>query len=381
MWRVCNKTSFWILVNLSCTAALLVQLASVLEGYISPKETRTHTVERQLVDLGSPVIISICVKPGFNEVALRQAGYRNAYWYFSGSTPFNSSMVGWAGHGSSGRPLDGVAAVLDKVKMHTAKEVIKSVTVVFQSNEREIYEAYLDHLNFPHNCYTVNLSQSVEGDDKKINQLDIEFNNITMPLAVEVHLQGQSLATRRMIKTHSFYSAGERIVLEGHGTWRSYAVQLRANVFVEEDPSQNCRNYPNPAFASYRECDDQYMRDTVATIHPGLVPVWLADDLAQVTSMAAANPEIKKQSVTLADLFEGSKTSDCPLPCTTLHTDTRFITDMINTYMTMITLIFSPTVQVTTSGPPPALHCTALQVTITDFPAPALSSFLSEVGG
>ena len=32
-------------------------------------------------------------------------------------------------------------------------------------------------------------------------------------------------------------------------------------VFVEEDPSQTCRNYPTSEFESYSECDDKYMKN------------------------------------------------------------------------------------------------------------------------
>ena len=65
-----------------------------------------------------------------------------------------------------------------------------------------------------------------------------------------------------------------------------YIVKIKENVFVEEDPSQTCRNYPTSEFSSYTECDDLYVRKRLDQIAPGLnlTPVWMADDLDLVTT-------------------------------------------------------------------------------------------------
>ena len=60
-------------------------------------------------------------------------------------------------------------------------------------------------------------------------------------------------------------------------------------VYVEEDASKRCRVYPNKEHRSYRECDDQFMKDLVSTFDPPITPVWLTDDLNQVTKLAAIN--------------------------------------------------------------------------------------------
>ena len=70
-----------------------------------------------------------------------------------------------------------------------------------------------------------------------------------------------------------------------------YIVKIKENVFVEEDPSQTCRNYPTSEFASYKECDDQYVRREVDKLAPGLnlTPVWMTDDLDMVTTKPLPN--------------------------------------------------------------------------------------------
>ena len=65
---------------------------------------------------------------------------------------------------------------------------------------------------------------------------------------------------------------------------RKYAVQLTQRVFVESDTVRNCRNYPYDGFSSYKACDDHFLKQSLNSLAPGLLPVWLADDLDKVTT-------------------------------------------------------------------------------------------------
>ena len=56
------------------------------------------------------------------------------------------------------------------------------------------------------------------------------------------------------------------------------------NIYDENDASKKCRDYPNPDFFSYKECDDHSMKDYISSFDPsGLVPIWLTDDIGNVT--------------------------------------------------------------------------------------------------
>ena len=94
----------------------------------------------------------------------------------------------------------------------------------------------------------------------------------------------------------------------------TYIVKIKKNVFVEEDRSKNCRNYPNQDFVSYKVCDFQYMKNRVKELTPklDLIPPWLTDDF--VTSEPVTfSSHVAYQ---LGRLITGLATSDCPLPCT-----------------------------------------------------------------
>ena len=98
MKKILKIKTLWILANFVCTAILTVQLGHVLEGYIKPTITRTWEEEVPLQDIDFPVVIKICVVPGFNQTVLRELGYYDTWSFFLGQSMFNDSVFGWAGH-------------------------------------------------------------------------------------------------------------------------------------------------------------------------------------------------------------------------------------------------------------------------------------------
>ena len=56
------------------------------------------------------------------------------------------------------------------------------------------------------------------------------------------------------------------------------------NIYDENDATKKCRNYPNPDFHSYKDCDDHFMKDYISSFDPPvLIPIWLTDDMGNVT--------------------------------------------------------------------------------------------------
>ena len=107
----------------------------------------------------------------------------------------------------------------------------------------------------------------------------IRRNNIT---DVELKLQGRSLAARRDILEHSFYSSGDSMTLENR--FLSFVVKIKKNVFEAKQRDRKCSRYPNADFASYKECDSDYMRVRINNLAPELTPPSITDDLNGVTT-------------------------------------------------------------------------------------------------
>ena len=59
---------------------------------------------------------------------------------------------------------------------------------------------------------------------------------------------------------------------------------------------------PNTYYASYNDCDHQFMKAYVEREVPGLVPAWLADSLEQATVQHVAS----HQNYTIQNLYWGA---------------------------------------------------------------------------
>ena len=174
-----------------------------------------------------------------------------------------------------------------------------------------------------------------------------EFKNLTATNSlVEIHMQGYNLAST----AEGLYSSTEAIRLNKKNH-RKYAIKLTQRVFVESDAVKDCRNYPYGGFASYKACDDHFLRQAVDRLAPGLVPVWLADDLDQVTTHMVRPQTLKGKVFThffldlkakrcvraryvfsssdnyrkYSTMMMGKQRSDCPLPCSTFSVEKKLL--------------------------------------------------------
>ena len=84
----------WIAVNVLCALILIAQLGSVLSNFINPTVTHTWEKDLTLENMEFPVVFKICVIPGFNTTALKEAGYEDSFNYFLGRSRFNNKIIG-----------------------------------------------------------------------------------------------------------------------------------------------------------------------------------------------------------------------------------------------------------------------------------------------
>ena len=84
MRQLMALNTLWILSNVVFTVFFTIQLAHVLQGYIKPQTTRTWDEYARLEEMEFPLVIKICVIPGFNQTAVREFGYKDIFSYFVG---------------------------------------------------------------------------------------------------------------------------------------------------------------------------------------------------------------------------------------------------------------------------------------------------------
>ena len=52
---------------------------------------------------------------------------------------------------------------------------------------------------------------------------------------------------------------------------------------MEGIPGDDCSNYLDEDFDSYKECDDDYLRKELNRIAPEVLPIWLTENLSLAT--------------------------------------------------------------------------------------------------
>ena len=212
--------NYILLVNLACFVGFCVQLANVVDTYVHPTQTTMEVNEKDLQDSDFPLLFKICINPSFNHTAIDEAGFDDAYGFFSGTSRFNSSLFGWAGHTAEGGVLGTVEQMINKVTLyHNPNQVIKAITI--WTNENEFFKLSVDmvelrRLNYPYNCYTLDLSKSVKVQEMGVKQIFFYFR-LLENTSVELLLRGASMICNRELKSHKFYSSGADIKLPDLG--------------------------------------------------------------------------------------------------------------------------------------------------------------------
>ena len=156
-------------------------------------------------------------------------------------------MFGWAGHDNENGTLGSVEEILDKVRNHMVDEVIEEISFDYENRWVPV-SAQLNRVNYPQNCYTVNLTEINKGREVKTLWIGFKAGKTNK---VTIHLQGRTLATNRDIYENTFYTKGHEIFVEA-GKFRKYAVEISKNVFLNimEQSWSFCvillLNHPNP---------------------------------------------------------------------------------------------------------------------------------------
>ena len=280
----------WIrtLACLICACFCSIQLHSLLGEFFTPTRTHTYNEEIHLQNIDFPIDIKICVTPGMDQTALEYFGYSSYKTFIAGISRFNYSLIGWGGHtNQSNAGMSSAKEVLEAVRTNGI-DSLSSITLVtskgfFIFNSSDLN---LRRQNMLSDCHIWNMRKVENITGRGVKWIGIKFNDIVARhnFSVGVHLQGHTLASRRNIIKHNFHHSGDQInEFSSH-----YVVEIKNRIFSQEDPSNSCQNYPNNDFATYKECDAKFTKDTFTEIVGGLnvTPPWITDNIDSVTGTA-----------------------------------------------------------------------------------------------
>jgi hypothetical protein len=74
------------IITAFCVVSFLIQISLLAAKYIKPSETITTTEKKDISEIDFPLDFKICLKPGFNQSALREVGYEDVTDYFIGKS-------------------------------------------------------------------------------------------------------------------------------------------------------------------------------------------------------------------------------------------------------------------------------------------------------
>ena len=127
----------------------------------------------------------------------------------------------------------------------------------------------------------------------------------------------------------------------GKNTFKEFALKLKETQFVEDDESKNCVNYPTRKYETYNNCDEDFVNSVIPT---DLVPIWANNNTENVTRHLF----LKSEPNYYVDIIEGTLMSQCQLPCSLMHVESRFLREKRSDHnRSFIILTFSNNVLVT----------------------------------
>ena len=232
-----------------------------------------------------------------NLTALKEFGYGDINSYVTGQSLTKTlrskfSMIGWGGLGPNNTSLASAKEIFDAVKLRAEDNL--NATILMTSYHdiiavKNLSIADLVQINPLHACRILTFDHKnlkpLNKNSVGMKSLMISFNDMKDNLTVTLKLQSRGLILHRDHQKLLFKSSGNTMKLLPNKLTK-YVVNIKKDVFVEEDPSHTCRNYPTSEFDSYTECDDNYARKKIEQIAPGLnlTPVWMTNSLELATS-------------------------------------------------------------------------------------------------
>ena len=97
------KNVFHLVIYLTC----VIHSSILLYNILNPEEPHIKSYEKDLSEIPFPLLFKMCIEAGvpYTQQDLMSFGYANLRRYYKGTSLYNKSMMGWAGHSNNGTSL------------------------------------------------------------------------------------------------------------------------------------------------------------------------------------------------------------------------------------------------------------------------------------
>ena len=178
-----------------------------------------------------------------------------------------------------------------------------------------LVDTWVDYIE---NCFVLDFLKNIVVKKEGIQNMYIYFEQ--HPIDIEIIPLSRNLFTDRPVMNNRLFGLGALIDIRNNtfqGAYDSYVIELKQDIYVEEDPSKHCMIYPNATYQSYNHCDKAFVHNTLARhFGPDFTPIWATGDLGNVTISHYVDWET---GYDYFYLFDGSNMSNCPIKCLPKH--------------------------------------------------------------
>ena len=101
---------------------------------------------------------------------------------------------------------------------------------------------------------------------------------------VVLYIEDRSKAVKRTLNNNMLAYAGPKLKIEDSNEGQEIIAALSLSQLINTDKDENskCLNYPNEAYESYEQCDQEFLMEYMQNID--ITPFWATRDLKDVTN-------------------------------------------------------------------------------------------------
>ena len=170
-------------------------------------------------------------------------------------------------------------------------------------------------LSYPHNCLTLDLNNALTPEQFQHADMIIFEFKFDEESSVEVAIEDRLSALERDNPEAKRGFSGPMIEQKlNQKKYTKYIVEFSQNVFVEEDPSVQCKNYPSEDFDTFDDCDKEMMQSWVIEKY-NFLPFFMAKEESNATA-GPVEVDFNCHEVQAYAHYNGYIKSTCNRPCT-----------------------------------------------------------------
>ena len=282
------------ILNVVLIISCVVHVMFIFYNNSNPANPEIIVENKNIMDVSMPLSFIFCLRNKNDESEnekYQQAGYKSTYRFFSGTSMFNQSVVGWHGHMKNGSTYDSLEGIfiihtLSKIKDQTSNvleifsmlkleevylKTVKELSIDSTHNKTISYdlETYFGRNSPPliPNCRLVELNTT--GVPKRIIINLWKTENVSF----HMNIVEKNMASRNRLQS-SFAYNGPFLGIDNlhEASYVAFGLRVKQSSYSDQDVETNCVEYPTKNFKSFRDCDEDFVLREMQKI--GVIPFW-----------------------------------------------------------------------------------------------------------